>query len=306
ALPFIDLALLPYWGYRKLSFPVPSFRRAQWGFMLTSRGCPYHCIFCSPTSRQTIGKGFHAMSAERIAAEMRFQATQFGVNAVSFEDDIFSLDQTRVRELAELLASRGNKVPWIVQTRHDCLSPDLVRTMRRAGCMGISVGIESGSNRILQVIRKDTSKEAIRETVRAIHATGMNLRLLFMIGNPTETREEIEETIAFARELTAVTMQVSFCTPYPGTTIFDPDRPGAMNFSGYSDYNNLQSNLSAVSDEELVALHRRFYRAFYLSPKYLWLYARRRLPYLPFNAGHEWFLVKKTLAYLFSGKVVNA
>ncbi|MEW6047174.1 MAG: radical SAM protein [Bacillota bacterium] len=306
SLPFIDYRLLARRRYYMSSCSIPRFRPTRWGFVLSSRGCPFRCIYCSPTLRFSYGKRYRAHSPEYVVDNIEYLVRAHGVNAISLPDDVFTLDRDRTAQICHLLRKKGLRVPWVCQTRADCLDPLLIREMKAGGCVGVCLGVESGSERVLQCLRKDMSKEQIRRVVRELHAAGIAPTLFFMVGSPTETYEEFRETLAFACELRPLIIQVAYFTPYPGSPVFEElhqssQQPGALtqlSFDDYSHYNRASFNLSAIDDQRFRTLQRDFYRRYYLRAAYLRYYIRRRLPYAVFNARHELGLIRAALTFL--------
>jgi radical SAM superfamily enzyme YgiQ (UPF0313 family) len=167
--------------------------------------------------------------------------------------------------------------------------------MRRAGCTGLNLGAESGSDRILQVLAKGETTDVVRNAVKQIQAEGMAVTLSFILGNPDETEAEMLQTLAFAQQLAPLMVQVAFLTPYPGSKLYE--NPSGLSISSCAQYDRLCCNLSQVPDQRLVRLQRLFYRHFYLSPAAIWRYLTRRVPYA-ITDRKEWRLLWRTLAYL--------
>jgi len=308
-LPFIDYSLFPQGRYRMASGTIPRFRPARWGFLLTSRGCPYDCIYCSPTLRLSHGKHYRAQSPEYVVDNFEYLIRAHGVNAIALPEDVFTLDRDRVLGICARLRRRRLGVPWVCQTRADCLDLELVREMKAAGCATVCLGVESGSERILSRLRKGMTRRRIETAVDALHAVGIATTLFFMVGNPGETYEEFRQTLQFARRLRPLIIQVAYFTPYPGSRAFAQlVREGVIGacphgaaLSAYSHYNRAGFNLSAMDERTLRALQGEFYRRYYLRPTYMWQYARHRLPYSLFDARHELGLLQAALPFLLGG-----
>ncbi len=295
-LPRFRPSLFEAEGYRIWSSQVPTFHRLRWGFLLTSRGCPYSCIYCSATLRQSYGTAYRAQSAGRVADDVIKLSRDHGVNAIYMEDDIFSLDRGRTLEICDALAREGSPVWWVIQTRPDALDSERIERLRQAGCVGITLGIESGSDRVLQTLQKGITLERIRSTLREIRAAGIGLTAYFMIGNPGETLEDLEATFRLARESGALLIQVAFFTAYPGSPMHGTLDLGEEEFSGYSHYNALRENFSDVQTEALVSFQKRFYLRYYLSIRTLWRYLRRRGLYAFWN-NKEATLIWRSLRF---------
>lgn len=297
-LPHIDYSLFNLKHYRKFSFPVPLFRPVRWGHLLATRGCPYRCAFCGYDHRQSLGKEFRKFSPGRVADEFQILARGHGVNAVSIEDDCFTLDRAHVFALCDEIESRNTGVKWVAQTRVDLLDRALMKRMKGAGCVGLSLGVESGSDRILDLLRKGTTRAKSEKAIHEAAEEGLMLRLLFMIGNPTETEEEVEETLDLALKARAITIQVHFCTPYPGTSFFGQEKADIEHWEDYSSYNAIHRNLSKVPDQRLRELRNCIYHKYYFSWRYFKLFFRQRLLYLAGQAASDVPLILRAFWYM--------
>jgi len=245
-------------------YPVKINKKIKMGFMLTSRGCPYSCSFCSPIDRASFGRGYHARSPNNVVDEIE-KLISLGVNTIYFLDDLFTVDKDRVIGICREVLNRKLDIKWVAQSRVDRLDKEIVHWMKKAGCSTICLGIESGNDRILNFIDKGTSHQKIVESVQLLKNEGILIVGYFIIGNPSETREEVLETIKFAKGLHCDLVQVHFFSPYPGS-------PSADHFDlqneHYSKFNT-KNNYSMISKEELEALQKKFYRACLLSPSYI-------------------------------------
>lgn len=252
--------------------PSPAnYRRLPATTIMTSRGCPYQCIFCS---RPTEGTAFRAHSAERVVDEIEHIATKYGIKDIQIFDDTFSLIPSRVEKICKLIIERKLDVWWNCMTRVDKINPQLLALMKKAGCYEIGFGIESGSDRVLQFIKKATTTEMIRKGIRMTQEAGIHARGFFMIGFPTETKEEVLQTINFAKELDVDVAQFMVATPLPGTEMWEIAKANGIisedwnSFTFYApDKMPFSSNL--LSDQELLALYKKAYKSFYLRPKFV-------------------------------------
>ncbi len=252
--------------------PSPAnYRRLPATTIMTSRGCPYQCIFCS---RPTEGTAFRAHSAERVVDEIEHLVTEYGIRDIQIFDDTFSLIPSRVERICKGIIERKLDIWWNCMTRVDKINPEVLRLMKQAGCYEIGFGIESGSDRILQFIKKATTTELVRKGVNMTKEAGIDVRGFFMIGFPTETREEILQTINFAKELDVDVAQFMVSTPFPGTEMWEIAKQNGTlsedwnSFTFYApDKMPFSSNL--LSDEELLSLYRKAYKSFYIRPKFI-------------------------------------
>jgi radical SAM superfamily enzyme YgiQ (UPF0313 family) len=289
-----DLDTLPFPAHElfmrseyQVFHPTDVTRRRRWGFMMTSRGCPYPCLYCSPTLRNSYGRKMRFRSAENVVEEMRY-LSRLGATVLHFKDDIFTIDHDRTFELCETIQRANLGLSWTVQTRADCVDDKILSAMRAAGCCTVSYGVESGSPRILEVLRK---KESVEDAVLAAEATcraGLLMVNFYLLGNPTETVYDMEMTLELAKRLDPDLLQVGFFTPYPGSPYYEEvfcvkdDLPP----DSFSHYNKV-INLSEVPTDQLMAFQKRFYREIILRPGFAARFVRNRLRGLPNNLRHE-------------------
>lgn len=297
-LPPINFKLLKIEKYKIFSAHIKSFNKLKWGFLLTSRGCPYKCIYCSTTLRQSYGEQFRANSPGHVVMMMQELIKEHGINTIAFQDDIFTFNRNRTIKICNKIIERGLKIKWIIQTRADCLDEELLYLLKKAGCECIALGIESGSDRILSVLRKDITKDKIRQTIKLIRSFNISLIAFFMIGNPTEEYSELKETFEFARELSPIIIQVAFFCPYPGSLFFDSLEKKRHKIENLYHYHYPKVNPSRVSDKKLATFQKSFYLRYYLSPEYILNYLRHRVCYSMIN-NHEYILLYKVLKYFF-------
>ena len=297
ALPHISPAGLRLERYQLRSAAIPKFGRVRWGFLLTSRGCPYPCTFCSATLRQSYGRGYRPHSAERVVDDMIRIHRDFGVNAYYMIDDVFSLNKKRVMAICDGLIKANLPISFVIQTRGDLVDQEMCDHLYRAGCVGVKMGVESGVPRILKIIRKNSTRKQMEAAAKAVNSTGMSLTAYYMLGHPTETREEMDETYRFARELDADMIQVGFHTPYPGSQSYADYQDQVHDLSELNHYETQHVNLSQVSSEDLESLQRKFYLRYYFHPRTMARYIRNRALY-NFTDPAEWKLAALALRYL--------
>jgi radical SAM superfamily enzyme YgiQ (UPF0313 family) len=297
ALPPIDPQGLHLDRYRMQSATVPRFGRVRWGFLLTSRGCPFPCTFCSQTLRQSYGRGYRGQPAEQVVDDVLRLHRDVGMNAWYTIDDVFSLDRDRVAATCEGLIRAGAPTRWIIQTRGELVDPELCKLMKRAGCVGVKMGVESGVPRVLKQIRKQSTPDQMRAGAHAVKSAGLQLTAYYMLGHPTETLDEMEQTFRFARELDADMIQVAFHTPYPGSDSWDEQMGHVEDLGELNHYETQHVNLSEVDNATLEQVQRSFYLRYYLHPRTFSRYVRRRLIYRAADLG-EWRLAAGTLKYL--------
>ena len=274
ALPF------PAWSNKELKkyyhlYPLKINHRLIWGHILSSRGCPHNCIFCSYTIRETYGKELRLRSSKNVVDEIETMIKR-GVNVLIFDDDNFTTSKTHVVNICNELIKRRLNIPWTAHARIDEIDRDLILKMKEAGCILLRYGIESGSSRVLQKLKKTSCTnwpEKAIEISRFFKNADIGVVALFIIGNPGETREEIIESIELAKTMSPDILQVSFFTAYPGSTAYSA--PGTSktkhDFSRLYHYFAPEggSNLSKLTTTELLKMYKHFYYAFFLNPKFV-------------------------------------
>jgi len=171
-------------------------QRRNFTLMLTATGCPYHCVYCA-----IVPLKFRQRSPESVVDEMQHCVRDHGVREIDFFDATFFANRDRAMRILDLMGRRGLDVEWTCRSRVDLVDDDLLRAARRAGCRMIYYGIESGSPRILNNVRKNIDTEQVREAIRVTRRQGIRSLGFLMVGNPGETRETIRQTVRFARSL---------------------------------------------------------------------------------------------------------
>lgn len=186
--------------------------------MFTSRGCPYRCTFCDRPFSPVIS-GFRWRTAQHIVEEIE-QCRSLGITEAFIYDDTFTVRKDRVHELCDEIIKRKIKFRWDVRAHVNTVNADLLKHMSEAGCDRIHYGVESGNDRMLRTIRKNTDVKRIREAVKLTKATGMEVLTYFIIGQQTETASDIEDSMTLARELKPNYAHFTVFCPYPGTEIY--------------------------------------------------------------------------------------
>ena len=197
--------------------------RDNYGLVMYARGCPYKCEFCaSPAlwSNRTRWRSPADMAMEMLAIHKEYDTRYF-----SFEDDTFTLNRRRTVELMNEIIKLGlPDVPgfrWTCNTRPDRVDPELLALMKRAGCAAVAVGIEFGNKHMLEKMRKDFTVDDVRAAVRMIKEIDMISSGQFLVGLPTETPEDMWETVALADELEVDSVMLSVATPLPATPLYN-------------------------------------------------------------------------------------
>jgi len=238
--------------------------------MISSRGCPFGCTFCD---HGTYGNTYRSFSAPRIVDEMEELVTRYGARDLAFVDSLFMISEKRVAGIVDEILARGVKVHWTCTIRANIATAKLLARMKEAGCWRVRIGVESGNQQVLDFIKKQVTKEQIREVAQAANDLGLHPKAFFMIGHPTETEATIRESIAFANSLPLTDITVQINTPLPGAPQFKVfDQYGALVSNRLEDYTFWQPVFipHGLTKERMEQLFRKFYLSFYLRPVVIW------------------------------------
>lgn len=286
--------------YRYLH-PMQRRGRYRWGFIQGTRGCPFPCIYRSKTLRTSFGASYRARSAESIVDEMSF-LQRHGITTMVFTDDHFTLDRERVMTLCSAIRSSGVNITWTAEARVTPADPEMYQAMRSAGCSTISMGVESGSQRILDVLDKRSTVEEAVAAFRMAREAGLLRVGFFMVGSPGETRADFGLTKSLMLKLDPDIIQVANFTTYPGSKAFlqFQDRLSDR-WSDYQHYER-QLDVAAAPMDETRTWQRELYLTFLRRPDFLERYLRQKGMSLLFNADVESALALATVRSLWSAK----
>ena len=212
--------------------------------IMGSRGCPYTCSFCS--APLTSGRKIRTRSIENIVDEMEMLKQEHGIDSVHFLDNDFIYNKDRILGLADELRARNLNINWRALARTDIIARfggDFLKKIKKSGCYQLVFGIESGSQRILDLMKKGTNPEQARQAVQLCKDVGIKTKAYYMFGYPTETLEEMNQTLNLAKELNTDTACFVLAKAYPSTEMYNSLR------KQYSDkqlqaYNHLQDQVS--------------------------------------------------------------
>ncbi|NTU89707.1 MAG: radical SAM protein [Actinobacteria bacterium] len=217
--------------------------------VLTSRGCPYQCTFCCAYVAWGSRKP-RFRSIVNIVDELEYLYRECNQTNFTLWDDLFTADRRRVIAFCDEIAKRKLDFTWLCLSRINTIDEELLRTMKSAGCREIQIGIESGSNRLLTFIRKDITRAMIFEKVPILQRAGIPWRIFLIIGFPTETRAEMDETMSLIEEMKPTYVDLSLFCPYPGTELHRNLRESGklgdefMKSDMWYPYNNYTSTMS--------------------------------------------------------------
>ena len=273
--PIEDLDALPIPAYDLLDlskFYESVFIRFPAATMITSRGCPFNCIYCSYP--QTIyGHKHRAMSPERVLREMKYLVNDLGVKEIRIDDDTFDINRKRVIEICKLLAKEKLDMVFSVQSRPQLMTDEEAKWLKKAGCRMVLYGVESGNDDILVKIRKNTTKDEIRRGVKIAKKHGIDVLNCVMLGFYWDKKETVEETIKFAFELNAEFTQVAAPTPLPGTDYYDLLKSEKCiltdEWEKHDSVHHSSVELPHLTNKDLNHYLNTFYKRYYRRPKYL-------------------------------------
>ncbi|MCW6167014.1 MAG: B12-binding domain-containing radical SAM protein [Thermoplasmatales archaeon] len=212
-LPAWDLVDMP--GYLGRWERATGERRAA---VLTSRGCPFDCSWCS---KPTFGRTFRQQSPARVIEELRALHERYGVNYVRFCDDVFGIQRSWLDDLLTRMKEEDLGMKFECLARVDLLKPDLLARMRAAGLERVYVGVESGSQKMLDLMNRGTKLAQVERTAEALRREGIRQFWFLMLGYPGETLEDIDATLRLFRRFSPEEYSVSIAVPVPGTRFFE-------------------------------------------------------------------------------------
>ncbi|MDD5085748.1 MAG: radical SAM protein, partial [Candidatus Omnitrophica bacterium] len=258
-------------------FPPPTKRVSSKNAtsMIASRGCPFKCTYCIAVKMWEHKCRFR--SPKNVVDEMELCVTKYNLGEFNFHDELFTMSKNHVLGICDEIKRRRLDVAWVCMARADYVTEEILKAMREAGCKKIMYGFESGSQEILDNIKKETTVDEARRAVELTKRSGIRVAGNFMIGNIGETKETIRKSIDLAKELDPDTVAFFVAIPYPGTEFYDQARQNGYlrkdfewkDFTLVSN-NKPPLNLPGVSADEIEQWKKRAYREFYMRPSYVW------------------------------------
>jgi anaerobic magnesium-protoporphyrin IX monomethyl ester cyclase len=229
ALPYSDhdlfLAEWRKWGYGLDSPEAPFTELLPPPFVtiIAGRGCIYNCAFCKPAESLIFGKKVRRRSVANVMGELRILRDQFHFSSFMFHDDCLIEDRKWVTEFCEAYMAEHFTQPFFCQGRADIIvrHEDMVALMVKAGLRGYFIGFESGSDRVLNFIRKGTTRAINIQAAAVCRKYGITIWANYMLGLPTETKDEILDTVSMMKEIDPDYYSPAFYTPHPGSDLYD-------------------------------------------------------------------------------------
>ncbi len=236
-----------------------------------NRGCPIGCVYC--LAQPVSGSRIRARSPKNLVDEIEVCIRNHGIRNFFFRGDTFTWDKRWVIQVCKEILDRSLKISWVCNSRVDTIDDERLRWMKRSGCWLISLGIESGSQDILDRIKKGIRLDQAREAVKGSMRYGIKTFLFFMIGFPWDSSSTIRESINFARELDGDYYEVHIAVPFPGTELYRIVKEKHLLIDeGSLSYDHSRSALKTLylSSQDLEKWRRRFLKAIYLRPRYVY------------------------------------
>ena len=273
----LDALPLPAWDLLA-DFPhrfqpsLFSYPRTPVATVITSRGCPFSCSFCD---RSTSGRKGRMHSAEYVVRLCR-HLIGLGVRHIIFVDDLFTIRQQRVVDLCHAFLDNRFDFTWSCNSHPNLLDLDTLKLMKRAGCWQIAYGIESGSQRVLNVVKREVQIPKMRETLRLTREAGIRTKGYLMLGHATEGLDSLAETAEFLKTVELDLCQITKFTPYPGTASYPTIRQFGTFHEDWEQMNamNFVFIPNRLSEDALERYFDHCYRVFYSRPDVLWSLVR--------------------------------
>ena len=293
--PIMDLDSLPFPAYQyfkmdrysSLQPATDAVDGAKSFSIMTSRGCPYRCTFCS---QSIMPIKWRARSPENVVAEYRHLVKDLGAQEIGWLDDSANIRVKRLHDICNLLIKEGlNTVPWIMINgiRANLADVQTLGLMKRAGCKRVAFGVETGDEDILISIDKRIDHDTIRQAFKNAKQVGLETMGFFIIGLPGDNADTMEKTIRFAIELDPLVANFSMMTPYPGTTVYEiATKKGRMLMKDWDDYvffeGKARYELGDMTAELVERKWKEAYRRFYLRPSRVAKTLTRRATWMNF------------------------
>ena len=267
-----DLDKLPFPARHLVPFSSYGATQNQNGGIITSRGCVYSCNYCS--SSLIMGKKFRSRSPENVVDEIEDLIDNYHINDIGFMDDTFMLNKKRAGDIANEIKARDLDISFVASSRVDRVDKNLLENLKSSGLQTIYYGVESGSQRILNLMKKGITLKNVEDAVKIAKDVNLDVLTSFILGYPGETEEDMNKTIDFSTQLDSDYCQYSILTPFPGTPIFnDLNEKNLIDNQEWNQY----TVLKPVLKYEEMGLNKKMverklataYLKFYSRPKYL-------------------------------------
>jgi len=265
-----DIDTIPMPSYDLLPMEKYQADGVRFGTVMTSRGCPFNCAFCS--SSLQFGKRWRGHSDSRVIEELKHLHEKYRIQEIEFLDDTFTLNKHRAIRIARRMVREGLDISWSASSRVDTFTEEVAEAMKKSGCHTIYFGIESGSQKTLNFIGKGITPEQSISAVKKAKKHKLRALGSFVIGFPEETKEDIEKTIKLSKKVGVDFAQFTIATPYPGTKLWDCALSKKLiltfNWRKYTTLDPVMK-LKNFTPQQIKRMLQRAYLSFYLRPSYL-------------------------------------
>ena len=264
--PAFDLVPNLFNHYRLSVFGTKKFKSVG---LVTSRGCTGKCTFCD---LGVVGRGYRANTATYLIDLMKDVYQKYGVTDFLFYDDLFVGSRPRLQEVCDMIINEKLPFTWSCCARVDFIHKDMLALMKKAGCWMIEYGIESGCQRIIDSMRKNITKEKIRDVIDATYEAGIVTKGNFIFGNPGEDHWSIVESIDFACSIKLNYAQHTFLQPLPGSELYETAGKYGTFDPSWDRFNTFSINFipQGFTRDNLVSYSKYFWNRFYLRPHIIW------------------------------------
>ncbi len=288
SLKNLDILPFPAWDLVKRDLYRMPFTNKPFLLVATSRGCPFNCVFCADIA--FYGHRLALKSPKRIVDEMEWIKREFGIEDFLFWSESFTLNRNFAESVALEIINRNLNVRWVCNSRVDNVDLPLLRTFKKAGCWMIGYGIESGSQRTLDLMRKKTTIKQAVDAVKMSHQAGLDVTGHCVIGYPGETLEDMRKTVKFALDIDLDFAQFYCAVPFPGSELFTIAK--ANNWIVNHDWTWFEQNFSVLqtddfTPQEVMELRKWAYKKFYFHPKTIYKTIKR------LRTPHQWLYFLK-------------
>lgn len=270
--PIPNIDVIPYPARHLLN---PRYFKSHRHNMICSRGCPYNCSFCQPTLRMIFGDKVRYRSPENIAGEIKELQDKYDARLIIFHDDTMTANKEWLLRVCDEIKPLGIK--WECQGRVNTIDKEMVTKMKKSGCVVIRFGVESGSQTILNGLRKGITVQQIKDAFRVCRDVGIETQAHIMIGSPHESLESIKATRKLVAEIKPTRLYCTITTPMPMTQLWE-DMGMTEKHVNWADFNpsgqKSMMEIENLSSEQIAAIRNDILKKFWVkrlfSPRFVW------------------------------------
>ncbi|MFH0831786.1 MAG: radical SAM protein [archaeon] len=278
-LPFPAWHLFAMEEYIKNQFEVEAIMEMKKNSInvIAGRGCPYHCTYCYETFEHYATR----RPVENVIEELKILRKRYNIEIVYFTDDLFCGNKQWTLDFCDAMIRENLGIIWLCCARVNVVDEELIKKMKQAGCILLNYGIESGSQKMLDIMKKGVTTEQAAKAISLTRKMGLRLNTSFMMGFPEETKETLDETARFCIDNDRHLTTIFFVTPYPGTALYEQARKDGLikdeeeYISRLGNATEFTINLTKWSDEELFKM-----RDYVISKVHRGYFKKHKLEYL--------------------------